>query len=93
MVVETYRDPGYNLRDAACDKPSAINGLSLRRYRITAELIDEPLEVLRERLTTLFLTSERNHHRWDGFAQAAAELGMPPFDWSLHGSQHRKVTR
>jgi len=93
MVVETYREPGYTIRDlghGSAAQPSAVNRLSLRRYRITAELIDEPIEVLRERLTRLFLTDERNPHHWNFFQQAAEELGMPPFDWSLHGSQRRK---
>lgn len=55
FTVEHYGDPAYSMRrDAEChEQPSFVNQLRVRRYRVTVELIDESLEVLRERLTAV----------------------------------------
>jgi hypothetical protein len=85
--VETYRDPSYTLSDIGHSSgPSVGNGeLRVRRYRVTAELIDEPLDVLRQRVTDLWETTASNHHDWDAFKIAWSELGMTPPDLGTQG--------
>lgn len=79
-IIETYRAMGaYELGQLEQREPSAWNGeIRIRRYRITVELIDEPIEVLRERLRRLWRTEERNHHRVDPMRAMAKRLGMDP---------------
>ena len=90
-VTEVWGDPSWRVSNGGINGPSCVNSITTRRYRVTVELIDEPIEVLRERLTTLWLTSERNSHSWEGFKTAAAELGMPPFDMMTMGSKREKA--
>lgn len=76
-VIETYREPW--LRDIEQPAPSAFNGdIRIRRYRVTIDLIDEPIEVLRDRLRKLWREEERNHHRVDPMRRMATRLGMDP---------------
>jgi hypothetical protein len=63
FVVETFRDPEWAVRSMVSDRPSAINFLSYRRYRITVEEIDEPTEVLVARLQDMW-------ERADGLREA-----------------------
>ena len=96
LVVESFRDPTYYVHQCRSDAPSAFNGtVEIRRYRVTAELIDEPIEVLRDRLRMLWLTSERNHHRWPTMRAVAAELGMDPSELRAdeQGSQNGRTGR
>jgi hypothetical protein len=83
-VAETYEDPsramhrqGFSSVLLLHEQPSCVNAdLRLRRYRITAELIEESIEVLRERLRKLWRETDRNTHYWDTMREAAVELGM-----------------
>lgn len=78
-VVETYREPSWELRHLESREPAVFNGVvAIRRYRVTAELIDEPIEVLRERLMKLWRQSERNHHSRGPMRAVAEQLGMDP---------------
>lgn len=76
-VIETYREPRQH--DLEQTEPSAFNGeVRIRRYRVTVELIEEPIDVLRDRLRQLWRTEEPMHHRWEPMREMAATLGMNP---------------
>jgi hypothetical protein len=79
ITVETFNDPAYEMQrmnSHVWNAPYCINGtVSLRRYRITAVEIDEPIEVLRDRLAKLWRESDNYHHR-QPLRAVAAELGM-----------------
>jgi len=63
MEFETFRKiDSYDVWNLKKDEPSAINFLSYRKSKITIELIDEPKEVLIERLEML-LKNNDNFHR------------------------------
>lgn len=81
---EGFGDPGWSVDRAGNREPSFVNSLSLRRFRVTVELIDEPVEVLRDRFITLWRSKERNYHHWDVAKRATAELGL---DWEVIGPQ------
>ncbi len=77
-VYELFNDFGYELGRASSGvpAPSCGNGdVSIRRFRITVELIDEPKEVLADRLRMLWRRT-RNHHDSDTLRSAAARLGI-----------------
>lgn len=91
VTIETYRDPMHDLRDIRQTEPSAWNGdIRIRRYRITVELIDEPVEVLRDRLRALWRQTEPNHHRWGPMRAEAKRLGMDPAElkYEDQGADH-----
>lgn len=74
-VFETLREPHINEHNIA-KEPSCFNGIvNVRRYRITVELIEEPVEVIRERILKLWYTCDNWHH-WDPLKRAAAEVGL-----------------
>ena len=60
ITFETYQNltDGYSLNQLKKGEPSAINYLSYRKYKITIELIEEPKDVLIERLETMLLKTE-----------------------------------
>lgn len=76
-TIETFRQIGdYELNGYSFqnDKPSCHNGnVSIKRYRVTVEIIEEPIEVYHERLEKLWLECD-NHHHWAPLQQAAASL-------------------
>lgn len=77
VVVETYRNPvGWSLDNLIQARPDAFNGyVNFRRYRITVEEIEEPIEVLRERLRKIWRECD-NHHSWTPIRMVAASLGI-----------------
>jgi hypothetical protein len=79
-VVETFRCLGAyemsNIAGAGWAEPSCFNGsVSIHRYRVTVELIDEPKEVLAERLLNLWRNCD-NHHHIDPLRWTAREIGI-----------------
>lgn len=79
-ITETYHEPYFNVQD----EPSAFNGMiRFRKYRITVELLDEPLEILRERLIALWHSLRRNMHLVDAMREKAKEIGMDPNELKL----------
>jgi hypothetical protein len=77
-VYELYDDFGYELRRVSGQPavPSCFNGeVSIRRFRITVELIDEPKEVLAERLRGLW-RGTKNHHNSGPLQREAEALGI-----------------
>lgn len=77
VVRETFGHPGtYWLSQVSDRSPSVRNGVvTYKRYRITVEEIEEPLEVLQERVQTLWSQS-LNHHDWDPLRSVAKKLGF-----------------
>jgi hypothetical protein len=59
---ETYRnlDNNYFVDQLKVNEPSCINYLSYRKYKVTIELIEEPKQVLIERLLELKKDSSFN---------------------------------
>lgn len=63
MVIETFRPPAYGVNQMRQDEPSCFNSMiQVHRYRVTAELIDEPNEVIRKRLLMLWYQCDNQHH-------------------------------
>lgn len=63
ITFETFRnlfDSSYWIDQIKTEKPSNINYLSYRKFKVTIELIDEPKEVLIERLESLKNDSSYN---------------------------------
>lgn len=70
-VFESFSEP-WNIDAYARNEPSAFNGgVHVRIYRTTVELVNEPIEVIHERLEKLWLICD-NWHNW-GPLQAAAK--------------------
>lgn len=56
--------------------PQVGNGrVSVERFRITIEKVDEPPEVIHERIRKLWRTTS-NHHHYDPLKHAAAKFGL-----------------
>ncbi len=60
--------------------PSCENGISINRYRITVEPIEESADELLARLDQLFEDCERDSHRHRMFLARAVELGLSLVD-------------
>lgn len=77
-VVETfYNSWGWGLSQFTGNHsaPSSFNdSVTFRKYRVTVELIDEPVEILQERLEKLWADCD-NHHQWMPLENAARSIG------------------
>jgi hypothetical protein len=74
MSFETYRNimGNYYVSQLADKEPSAFNGIvRFRKYKVTIELIEEPQEVLAERLQKLWDECDNLH----SIKAAAASIG------------------
>lgn len=69
----------YSLR--RLDGPSTVNGVTFRRWRITVELIDEPDDVLRDRLIDLLNKEGVNYHHWAQWSVLALRYGIHIGSW------------
>lgn len=76
-TFETFRPfDNYDEQRATSDKPFCWNGaVSVRKYRVTVELVDEPTEVLAERLRKLWSECD-NHHHYSPLKAVAKQLGI-----------------
>jgi hypothetical protein len=74
---ETFRKIGnYEIGNLTWNDPSCFNGsVSIRKYRVTIEEIDETSEVLGSRLIKLWNEND-NHHNWGPLKGAAKEIGV-----------------
>lgn len=75
--IETYRNPrGYWLNNLVRNEPSCVNSnIQIRRYRVTVTEIEEPKEVLIERLQKLWRTCDNTHH-FQPMRYQAKQLGI-----------------
>lgn len=73
---ETFRPiEYYSIREWTQNEPSSFNGeIKIRKYKITIEVIDEPIEVLQQRLQKLWDECDNMHH-WRPLQEAAEKLG------------------
>jgi hypothetical protein len=76
VVFETYRRPSaFSLDHFRQAVPGCANGeVSVRRWRVTVEPIEEPVEVLYARLLDLWERCD-NHHHWGPLKAEARKLG------------------
>ena len=65
IEFETFRDIGsYEISNLTSKVPSSFNGyVRVRKYKITIELIEEPIEVIQERLSKLWHECDNCHQR------------------------------
>jgi len=65
IEFETFREFGaYEKRNLTEEEPSCFNGnVTVRKYKITAELIDESDEVIKARIQKLWDECDNHHHR------------------------------
>lgn len=77
ITFETFRNlAGYDERQMQRPDPSCFNGIvSVVKYRVTIERVEEPVEVIHARLRTLWRATD-NHHHVDPLRQAAAQYGL-----------------
>jgi len=77
IVFETFRELGsFDVGRLSDDKPSCFNGkVAVRKYRVTIEEIEEPKEVLANRLLKLW-HEEDNHHHWQPLKWTASKIGV-----------------
>jgi hypothetical protein len=75
-TIETYYPVGsWEIRNWTSAEPSAMNGwVRFKKYKITIEEIEEPLEVLQERLEKIWVEND-NSHNWGPLQAAAASIG------------------
>ena len=64
MQIETFREIGFYERSQWTQaEPSCFNGsVRVRRYRVTIEEIDEPVEVICARLQKMWDECDNHHH-------------------------------
>jgi hypothetical protein len=76
IVLETFKSIGsYEIMNLTKNEPSCFNGLvSIKKYRITIEQINESNEVLAERLQKLW-DECNNHHHVQPLRNAAESIG------------------
>ena len=67
---------GYRESQLISKDPSCFNGIvSVRKYRVTIELIDEPMNVIHARLQKMWDECDNSHH-WGPLREAAKEYGL-----------------
>jgi hypothetical protein len=79
IEMETMRQPWVTSRDITASMlatPDAYNGdVHVRKYKLTVEMIDEPVEVIQARIQELW-DNCTNSHNWDSLKHMAARYGM-----------------
>lgn len=75
-TIETFRDiRGWTLDSLVANKPSCYNGyVSVVKYRVTVEVVEEPVEVIHARLEKLWRECN-NHHHWGPLEAEAIKYG------------------
>lgn len=89
IQFETFRALGtYEQIQMTQKEPSSFNGwIRIRKYRVTVEPIDEPKDVLQERLQALWDNCD-NHHHCSPIRAEAKKLG-----YELKGNAGNKLKR
>ena len=62
---ETFREiDGHAKHQLIQDSPSCFNGMvRVRKYKVTVELIDEPIEVIHARIQKMWDECDNHHNR------------------------------
>ncbi len=65
IEFETFKEIGsYEIHNLEWDKPDCFNSIvRVRKYKVTIEQIDEPIEVIHERLENLWINIINWHDR------------------------------
>lgn len=75
-VFETFGNPEDQIQRLLIDAPTVFNGLvRVERYRVTVERIEEPEEVIKERLQEL-LAQKGHIDKNKQVRKAASRLGI-----------------
>jgi hypothetical protein len=84
-TFETFRDIGFFEIDKMTSKQiSSFNGnIQVQKYKVTIELIEEPKEVIFERLLKLWKNC-KNHHEREPIKNKAKQFGFV-LDDELYG--------
>lgn len=63
-IIETFRNPdGYWLNQIKQDEVSSFNGIiDIEKYRVTVEKIEEPIEILQQRIQYLWDVCDNHHY-------------------------------
>lgn len=77
IIFETFRDIGsYEVVNLSDLNPSCFNNwMRVRKYKITIELIEEPIEIIQERIKKIWRECD-NHHHWGVIKKSAEEYGV-----------------
>ena len=76
IEFETFRKPSWYLLGAPCNEPNAINGrVDVIKWRVIVERVEEPDEVIRERIGELW-NKCTNHHQWTSLREVGKHYGM-----------------
>ena len=73
---ETFREiMKHDENNLTSKNPTCFNGwVKVKKYKVTVELINEPKEVLEQRLQELWDNCDNMHH-WQPLKKVAGELG------------------
>ena len=76
-VFETFKKiEGCGKNQLICDQPTCFNGyVSVRKYKVSIALVDEPIEVIRERIQKLWDECDNPHH-WKPLREEAVKYGL-----------------
>ena len=76
-VFETFKKiDGYAKSQLICDEPTCFNGkVSVRKYKVSIDLVDEPIDVIRERIKKMWDACD-NTHQWRPLKDEAAKYGL-----------------
>lgn len=77
ISFETFRQIGnYEIIQLTREKPDCFNQeVSVRKYKVTIELISEPLEVIQARIQELW-DNCKNHYHWRPLKAMAKKYSM-----------------
>ena len=76
IVVETFQALGaYEIGKLRQDPSCWNRNVSVEKFRITIEKVDEPVEAIHERIKKLWRECENHHHVWP-LKSAAAKHGL-----------------
>lgn len=75
VTIETFRNICPNLPNLTEDKPSCFNAVvNVVKYKVTVEVVEEPVEEIHKRLEKLWLECDNIHH-WKPLNEAAKKYG------------------
>ncbi len=76
FVIETFKSFGHYDKNQLCQKePSCFNSdVRFKKYKVSVELIEEPIEEYQKRLQELWDICD-NHHHWFPLRSAAKSIG------------------
>ena len=76
-TFETFKEiTDYTRNQLITDEPTCFNGMvRVRKYKVTVEVIEEPIEVIQARIQKMW-DECNNHHHWRPLKDAAKQYGL-----------------